>query len=214
MKILKLINQNIPIWSVICGDHALKSIIDNINPKLLNKPNFLDPLENRLRLEVFKEKRGWIYDKIKDTGSFALVNFQTEELDNFDTCFTGISFKILRDKYATERSFKIKRSDYFKSDFIRSKESVLEVAKGRVNALYEDYFHFTDEPIKQKEILDISIRNESSCYLATNRTLLMNSKDNKIVIMDGTHRLLAYSISLKKKINLPNSLYAFYWNET
>lgn len=213
MKVLKLINQNIPIWAILCGDHALKNIVDNINPVLLEKPNFLNPLENRLRLEIFKEKRGWIYDKIKDTGSFALVKFKTDELNNFDTCFTGISFKQLRDKYSSEKSFSIKRE--YKSDFVRSKESVLEITKGRIEALSSDYFNRFDEKISQKQVLDISKRNENSCFLASNRALLMNSKDNKIIIMDGTHRLLAYSIALtKKKIDLPTHLYAFYWNET
>jgi hypothetical protein len=87
VKIIKPINQHFPIWSFLCGDHALIDKVKNIDIKLLTKPNLLDPLENSLRLEVFRSARQWIKKDMGEDCSFALAQFSIQELGTFKSGF-------------------------------------------------------------------------------------------------------------------------------
>jgi hypothetical protein len=216
MKIVSLINQNIPIWSMLCGDHALRSVIDTINPKLLKNPDFLSPLENQLRLEVFKDKREWIYEKMKDRASFALVQVSLDELLEYNTCFTGVSFKNFVNKYRRaskqKSGFSIKRPRH-KTDLTKKKSSVEQVASTLVNKLNEHATNRIGE-LSHLDVLDTNQKNEEDIFLASNRGFLMKSKDGSTTIMDGTHRLTAYALAQGKKSSfLPHRLFAFYWRE-
>jgi len=217
MKILKLINQHIPIWSMLCGDHALKVVVNNINPKLLSEPNFLDPLENKLRLDIFRDRREWIWASMKDNVAFALVEIDIEELMTFHTCFSKVSFKEFVEEYAKAhkkgKGFIIKRPRHG-SDLEKGKESVEYVCKELATKIEDAYSKMTFV-LKPKNVLDPYFTNEKNIYVASNRSLIMKCKDtSNIRIMDATHRLTAYAVSkANKKSPLPNKLYAFYWEE-
>jgi hypothetical protein len=96
MEVVAYINQNLPIWSILCGDHALVEEVKLINENLIKNPKLESTLENKLRHSIFKHKRAFIDETIKNTASFALVSLSFEELmdENLvQTCFTEISFK-------------------------------------------------------------------------------------------------------------------------
>lgn len=208
MKIVQLINQNIPIWSILCGDHALKECINLVDSRLLKQPNFLDPLENKLRFELFKSKRVWIQETMQNA-SFALVQFSLEELFTYNTCFTDVSFKKFSKKYqkshTNKTGFLIKRPRH-SSDLAKSKEDVkhLMVLATKMETSF----------VKETTVADVlnpQVKNEDNIFLAANRGFLMQTSNN-IIIMDGTHRLTAYSLAKTKKSSLlPNNLYGFYW---
>jgi len=216
MKIIKLINQHIPIWSMLCGDHALKAVVENINPKLLSDPNFLNPLENKLRLDVFRDRREWIWNSMKDNVAFALVELDIEELMTFKTCFTNVSFKEFAEEYQKAckkgKGFIIKRPRH-NTDLEKSKENVEHVCKELTTKIENDFSKI--QKIKAKDVLNPMLNNENNIYLASNRGLVMKSKSsNNVTIMDATHRLTAYAVSkMNKKSCLPDKLYAFYWEE-
>lgn len=216
MKTLKLINQHIPIWSMLCGDHALKEVVNNINSKLLTEPNFLSPLENKLRLDIFRDRREWIWTSMKDNVAFALVEFDIDELMTFKTCFTGVSFKDFVEEYYKAnkkgKGFIIKRPRH-STDLEKSKESVEHVCKELASKIETDFSKI--EKLKAKDVLNPMLNNENNIYLASNRGLIMKSKGSDIfTIMDATHRLTAYAVSkMNKKSPLPDKLFAFYWEE-
>lgn len=216
MKTIRLINQHIPIWSMLCGDHALKAVVNNINPKLLSEPNFLNPLENKLRLDIFRDRRDWIWNSMKDNVAFALVEIDIDELMTFRTCFTGVSFKEFAEEYNKAnkkgKGFVIKRPRH-SSDLDKSKEAVEHVCKELASKIETDFSKI--EKLKAKDILNPMLNNENNIYLASNRGLIMKSKgSDSITIMDATHRLTAYAVSkMNKKSALPDKLFAFYWEE-
>jgi hypothetical protein len=197
MKIVQLINQNIPIWSILSGDHALAGDIDKINPRLLKTPDFLNALENKLRLEVFKERRGWIYDTMKDQASFALVKIDMDELLTYKTCFTGVSFQQFVDEYQRAykkgKGFVIKRPRH-ETDLDKDKAGVLNVADELANKI-EIAFNKSSYKLKPEDVLNPVYRNEDNIYTAANRGFVMRPKHGgALKILDGTHRLTAYSI--------------------
>jgi len=55
LKIITEINQNIPFWSVIKGDHACTDYKKILGEDLIKKPDFLDPRENALRKTYLSE---------------------------------------------------------------------------------------------------------------------------------------------------------------
>lgn len=216
MKILKLTNQHIPIWSMLCGDHALKSVVSNINPKLITEPNFLNPLENKLRLDIFRDRREWIWNSMKDNVAFALVKIDINELFTYKTCFTNVSFKEFVEEYdkahKKRKGFTIKRPRH-STDLEKSKENVDYVCKELTTKIETDFLK--TQKLKAKDILSPMLNNENNIYLASNRGLIMKSKtSDSITIMDATHRLTAYAVSkTNKKSLLPDKLFAFYWEE-
>lgn len=216
MKIIKLINQHIPIWSMLCGDHALKAVVNNINPKLLSDPNFLNPLENKLRLDLFRDRREWIWSSMKDNVAFGLVELDIEELMTFKTCFTNVSFKEFAEEYQKAnkkgKGFIIKRPRH-STDLEKTKEGVEQVCKDLASKIETDFSKI--QKLKAKDVLNPMLNNENNIYLASNRGLIMKSKgSSNITIMDATHRLTAYAVSkMNKKSPLPDKLFAFYWEE-
>jgi hypothetical protein len=216
MKVIKLISQHIPIWSMLCGDHALQVVVNNINPKLISQPDFLNPLENKLRLDVFKDRRKWIWDSMGDNVAFALIEIDIQELLTFNTCFSYVSFEEFIKQYSKaynkKKGFLIKRPRH-NSDLEKNKEAVEYVCKNLANNIEASYSKMTYQ-LKSKNIVDPMFNNEKNIFLAANRSLLMKCKNNTIKIMDGTHRLTAYAIAkTNKKCILPDRLYAFYWEE-
>lgn len=201
---------------MLCGDHALKAIVNNINPKLLSEPNFLNPLENKLRLDIFRDRREWIWASMKDNVAFALVEIDIEELMTFKTCFTGVSFKQFAEEYNKAnkkgKGFVIKRPRH-STDLDKPKEAVEHVCKELASKIETDFSKI--EKLKAKDILNPMLNNENNIYLASNRGLIMKSKgSDSITIMDATHRLTAYAVSkMNKKSPLPDKLFAFYWEE-
>lgn len=214
MKIIKLINNNIPIWSMLDGDHALKPSIQKLNQDLILKPNFLDPLENRLRLETFKDKRNWIYNEMKGQASFAIAKFSLKELESFNTCFSEITFKNFRDHYINNpKGFSINRK--YRPKLEKPDYAVKYVCEELTNKLKTDYKKVAKSRIDILDKIDNPYyTNSNNLFVAANRGLIIKRKSGSYEILDATHRLLAYSIATKKlKIKLPNFFYAFYFEE-
>lgn len=202
MKIVGYINQNLPIWSMLCGDHALKNQIKLINSNLLEKPNFLSLIENSLRSEIFKSKRNWIYKKIGPTPSFALIEFTLDDLSKMQTCFADVSFSDYVNQYDksfyTRVPFKIKKLSKTIEDV---EEQYMLMAK-----LERKYF-----PVKSQDIVNSNHQNSVDISVALNRSLIFK-EEGKFKILDGTHRLTAYywSKMLQSNTDLPDKLFAFY----
>lgn len=210
MKILYPINQHFVIWSFMCGDHALKSNINLLDKKLLNEPNLLSPIENQLRYEVFKSKRGWIADEMGDRASFALAKVSIDDLKTFDTCFENISFDdfVLEYKraYEDKRDMVNDRSQYFMKRHYKPFSSV-QYEYDFKNKLAKTY-----KPILEKDVLDFTQSNDKNLSLALNRCFIMK-KGDKYIVMDGMHRLSAYywlKVYDKEK-KLPKEVFCFFW---
>lgn len=207
MKIIRLINQNIPIWSMLNGDHALKKSILKINPKLIKNPNFLDKLENKLRQEVFNRDRKWIVDNFGENPSFAIVEFSFNELMKFYTCFQGISFQSFVDEH-------IKSMSNSKHKFLIEKDGIsLDKSKSYIKYMktFKDKVLKSIKTINLNDIDNIKKLNDLNLWLAVNRGILIKNRDGKIKIIDATHRLTSYALLKKEnKKNIPNKLYAFY----
>lgn len=210
MKILQTVNRHIAIWSFLCGDHALKKEVKLISPKLLDDPDFLSPLENKLRFEVFKHKRDWIYQDMTEHVSFGVISFSAKELGNFQTCFSDIKLKAYSEEYKKSfvevRRFVIERGAYKKP---HEKEIDAVSQEFLIKANLEKSY---SKNVNVKTITDSSLRNEKNLWLATNRCFIMK-KNSEYVIMDGNHRLAAYywSRMLDKNKILPNKLFGYYW---
>jgi hypothetical protein len=210
MKIIQTINQNIPIWSILCGDHALRGVVNLISPKLLKEPDFLNPLENSLRYEVFKSKRKWMATLFGEQPSFGLVRFTCKELITFDTCFDHINFfefvKKYDKAYKAKNGFSIERKKHFKEDFIKSKEDVIR-EHALMKKLERKAIH-----VSPQKVLNSSIQNEKSLSIALNRGLIIKKDMGRYEVIDGTHRLVAYVWSrwVHKQTKIPGSIYAFY----
>lgn len=209
MKIIRPINQHFPIWSFLCGDHALKEKVKYINPKLIKQPDLLDPLENSIRLEVFRSTRNWIKKDMGEDCSFALAQIDVSDLDSFKSCFSEIMFNQLpkeyRDSYVEKRDFLLERKQ--KPDITKPKQSSIDeydLVK-KINKTYKK--------VTESMVLDTTFNNEQDISIALNRTFLMEESDGKITVMDGLHRLSAYYWSkvLEKNKKLPNKLYCYYW---
>lgn len=214
IEIIKATNTNIPIWSMLDGDHALVSGAKLINSKLVEDPNFSSPLENKLRTDIFRSTREWIYQPLKNS-SVCIVSYTFKDLLSFSTCFTDVTYEKFLDSYhlghLTNKGFSIQRKT--RPDLEKPLESIVEIEK-RVVALAKSL-----EKQRNKDILlkidNPKYLNSKNCWLATNRVLLMKSKEsNKIKIMDGTHRLVALGLYTRiNKLKSTKKFYGFYWEE-
>lgn len=210
MKVMQLINQNIPIWSLLCGDHAVANDIKMLNPKLLEEPDFLSALENQLRLDVFKHKRDWIYAYMKDKASFGVVQFEIAEIEDMNTCFSEISMKKFVDEY--ENAINNNTGFTFNRKYTRAIEKDLGSVKGVKELSLTLEKAFTGK-ITPEDVCNLDIRNEVDLFVAANRGWVTKGKDGKLKIIDGTHRLLAYCLSRRSGNVLPKKLYCFYFEE-
>lgn len=193
---------------MLCGDHALKSKIYVIDRLLLDAPNFLDPLENQIRLDVFKSKRGYIVDSLSQ--SFAIAELTCDELGHFQSCYSYVSFNKFvmayhnANKSRFKSSFKINRKKHFKKDISKNKHDIQNLIKIR-DGLEKDVYDLDID-----DITNTLLQNDTNIFLAANRAII-EKQNNKFTIVDGTHRLAAYywSHTILKHDILPNKLYAF-----
>jgi len=209
MKTISLINSHVAVWSFLRGDHALLREVKLISPKLLDEPNFLDPLENKIRLEVFKHKRNWIYENMGENASLALVKFTMNELKNFTTCFSEITLG----QYYKEH----KKTHKEKTDFLIRRSKVKTDIKKSMAAVEKEFelkemLLSAQSKVNKNDVLDCKQGNEENLLLATNRCWIMGH-NGKNTIVDGNHRLTAYYWAKKtnKKNKLPNELFCFYF---
>jgi hypothetical protein len=217
MEVVAYINQNLPIWSILCGDHALVEEVKLINENLIKNPKLESTLENKLRHSIFKHKRAFIDETIKNTASFALVSLSFEELmdENLvQTCFTEISFKRFAEEHwkagLVNQGFSIARKT--RPDWGKSKEDVAKIFS-MGDSLEKS---FKKEQVTEKMILDTKIGNIENIHVAANRGMWCKRRSGKIDVLDGTHRTLAYLVWKLRNPNstvLPNKLYGFYWEE-
>lgn len=95
-----------------------------------------------MRLDVFRDRRDWIWASMKDNVAFALVEIEVDELMTFRTCFSGVSFKDFAEEYNKAykkgKGFNIKRPRH-SSDLEKSKESVEHVCKELASKLETDF---------------------------------------------------------------------------
>ena len=209
MKIFNPINQHFVIWSFLCGDHALSENIKKINPVLLDRPNFLDPLENNIRIEVFRSRRNWIWQDMGDNCSFALAQIDIEDLEAFDSCFEKVKFKQLPEEY--------RNSLFERRDFVIKREHKDDITKTYVASKIEHELMKkmckSYKKVTEKMVLDQTIDSRKNLSVALNRASIMEKQDGSIVVMDGLHRLSAYywAKAINKNKNLPNKLFCYYW---
>lgn len=215
MEIVSYINKHYPIWSLLCGDHALTEEVKLVSPTLLSEPNFFDPLENSLRLELFKSKRKWIYKLFGRNVSFAIAKFDWDEIHELTTCFKGIKLR----EYALEHKkvFNHKKDKFsirykYRGKKGKHKKPLEDVEKMRLlqeKMQYNKFYH----PINLDLILDTKIRNEDNLAVAVNRCFIMNSKhQSKKTIVDGNHRLTAFYLANYFRTP-PKHFYAYVWEE-
>jgi len=212
MKVIQPINQNIPIWSILCGDHALVEEVKLINEKLLTEPKFESSLENTLRYEVFKSKRDWIETAIDRHASFCLVEYTFEELMDekvVQTCFSEISLKRFAEEYwksgHVDQGFSIQRK--YKDSITKSAEDVKKIWELGNKIASENI------TVQPDHVLNTKSQNQTNLTIALNRGFFNMKKDNKVYLQDGTHRVSAYVVGKLRKLNLPPSIYGFYWEE-
>jgi len=183
---------------MLCGDHALKKNIEFIAPKLLDNPDILDSLENALRKTVFDSRRKYILQCLGNQPSFALVKISCNDIKKFDTCFGDLSFDRFVKKYRSslkkKKGFSIKNPKFTKTiDDVKKLKGIMTTME------HEENYHICPDVV-----LDPSVRNEDNIIIALNRGIIIRS-GTKHVVLDGTHRLVAYywSRHLKKKKILP-----------
>ena len=211
MKIIQPINQHFPIWSFLCGDFELKNNIKLLDKKLLVKPDLLSPLENKLRLEVFKSRRNWIANSMGHSPSFSIVQFSFKDLCGLKSAFSGVKFGQFADEYI--RAYKTK------TDFCVKKEERCFVEKPYSSVVYEYKIKQKIEkeykPITLQKVLDTKYNNMSDISVALNRTFIVEENFGGMRLLDGHHRLSAYYWAKKEgNKKLPDKLYAFYWKQS
>lgn len=176
MKIITEINQNIPFWSVIKGDHACTDYKKVLGEDLIKKPDFLDPRENAIRKAYLSETKGrkWLYDYLEGK-SFALVEIERSDLDNLYSVWKDYPIMDIVKEYPT--ALKEKRG-YTLKDLKRGEEQVIDVNRRRRNLPVVsgiDWLKDYDETLDYHRGIWVKQR----------------SKDGKFLLVDGTHRTLA-----------------------
>lgn len=173
MKFVSYINQNIPIWCVLKGDHACTDGSSYLNKKLIEKPNFMDARENALRLSFLEQtnERKWLYDLLKN-GSFALMRIEKEDVENVITVWDKLPLNDLAKQY---KKAYFKKQGFKYKTISRTKDSVIDICNRKKDL---EYFG--------PSYLLSSDKNDDY-----HRTIWMKRKDDKYQIVDGTHRCLA-----------------------
>lgn len=173
MKIIQLINQNLPIWSVIKGDHACSDAKNFLGPKLLSEPDLLCRKENALRLEYLKNTHGrrWLHDLLANQ-SFALVQLQPSDLEKAITVWDSLPIMKLARKYRKAYS---SNTGFAVGDVEKSKKDVIDLHNRKVEIPH----------MKRPMIVNPTL------WADYHRTIWMIQKDGTPKIVDGTHRVLA-----------------------
>jgi hypothetical protein len=196
------------------GDHALTEVVKSLNPKLIKEPDFSSRLENKLRLEVFNSKRKWIHDMMGESPSICIASVSFEELLGFESCYTNVTYEKFLDSYhishLTGKGFTIVRKD---KDSVSKEYPAIQDVEKRMAALEKDMgngIQFTSSVVASHKCL-----NSESVWLATNRAMFVKvAGSNKIKIVDGTHRLLAYGLLRRLKpefFDKKSKLFGFFW---
>jgi len=173
MKILQPINQNIPVWAVIKGDHACGDLESYLSPKLITTPDFLNAKQNALRLEYLKNTKGrrWLYDLLVGQ-SFAEMEIERSDIENVLCVWKDVPMievaKQFKEAYEEKRSFKYKEIE-------KPWECVKDVKRRQRQLPSVDAGWITDF-------------NEEYDY---HRSIWTMNKDQKLQVIDGTHRTLA-----------------------
>lgn len=177
MKIISEINQNIPYWSVIKGDHACTDYKKTLSENLVKNPNFLDPRENALRKTYLSETKGrkWLHNFLENK-SFALVEIEREDLDNLFSVWKNYPIMDIAKEYP--KAFAEQRGYTYKK-ITRGEEQVIDVARRR-----------RELPVVSADISWIKNYDETLDY---HRAIWMKQRaqDGKYLLIDGTHRTLA-----------------------
>jgi|APSaa5957512622_1039677.scaffolds.fasta_scaffold09206_3 hypothetical protein len=207
-----LINQNIPIWSFLCGDHGLAAATATLDDKLLSDPNFLDPAENQTRLDAFKTDRAYILPDADSFTSFSVIQLSPEELRGALSPFTNVNFGDFADHYsaagADEHGFSIPRADRDDltkgaADVLKSRELEAAIAQATQNR----------PAVTLDQVTDSTLRNEDNLDIALHRGMVMRRKDGQLQVMDGSHRLTSWLNRLGAVGDVPEQVHAFYFEE-
>lgn len=176
MKLISYINQNIPYWSVIKGDHACDDR-NLLHSSLMKKPDFLDPRENALRKAFLQNAKGrkWLCDYFENK-SFGLVELEKSDLENVLSVWKELPLLEIAKQY--KKAYALGGSVSYKK-LEKPEAAVLDV-KRRKQVLVKTSTSGLDWLINPEESFDY------------HRTIwLKRRKDNKYQIIDGTHRTLA-----------------------
>lgn len=193
MKLITPINQHIPVWSVIKGDHACTDHSKLLHESLIKTPDFTDPRENALRLAFLKETNGrrWVHDAIENR-SFALVELERKDVEEALTVWENVPLLDVAKEY--KKAYREKRGINFKK--IKKEEYQVVAVRRRQTVL---------EPVKGIDWL--TNYEESYDY---HRTIWVKKRfTDRYQIIDGTHRALATTWRyLLNKGQMPKSWYA------
>lgn len=214
MKILKSINTNFAIWSMLNGDHALVENVKKLDKELVEKPDFSSKLENSLRKEVFLSKRKWIHDYMKDA-SLCVAEITFDELLKFESCYSDIKFEQFLDSYqlSTEQSKEFTIVRKTKDDVQKGIEAIDDIKK-RVESLKIDLKKQKNKAVPAWKICSEKYLNSENLWIATNRGLMVKKKDSSTIkVIDGTHRLLSYGLLVRlEKLNV-QKIKCIFWEE-
>jgi hypothetical protein len=185
MKIIQLINQNIPIWAVIKGDHSCTDIDHYLSSELIEKPNFMDSKANRLRRDYLRHTTGrnWVADYLEDK-SFALVELEKEDIEKVLTVWEDTNLFEITKKYkaAHRRGTGFRYQSVYKPK--RAIKEVFERQKFIPSTFDQDWLTTFDKRYDYHRA--IWIKNRNGTYQ----------------IIDGTHRTIAttwkYLLDLKR----------------
>lgn len=199
MKLIQHINQNIPIWSVLKGDHACGDLEGYLNPKLITHPDFLDKKENALRAEYLRSTKGrnWLFQYLHEK-SFALVEIEEKDVREALTVWKNLPLldiaKEYKSAYALKEGFEFKKVK-------KSRQAVCDV-----------YMRRKELPTLESPVEWLTSFDQEYDY---HRSIWMKrATDGKLQLIDGTHRTLATVWKyLLDEGKMPKKLCALTFNE-
>lgn len=200
MKIVQLVNQNIPIWSVLKGDHACTDLSLYLNDKLISSPDFLNPKENLLRSDYLKATKGrrWLYDYLYEK-SFALIELEETDIKEAFTVWKNTSVLDIANQYKTAQE---NNTGFEFKEVKKTRQMVLEVSQRK-------------KTLPLVETNNLSWMTEFNQDFDYQRTIWMKTREGKLTIVDGTHRVVATTWKYYlDKGKMPNKKWcAFFFNE-
>jgi len=199
MEIINYINQNIPIWCILKGDHACQDVEKFLSASIIKSPNFIDNKENELRKIFLKEtkNRKWLFDFIENK-SFALVKLEKKDIVNVLSVWNNVPLYRLAKEY--KRAFLNNKKVKIKG-VVKDKGSVREVNR-RMKTL-------------PSVSLDTNWMIDFNPSIDYHRCIWMKRKDGQYQIVDGTHRTVAtiWKYFLKNKKTKMPPWYAIMFEE-
>ncbi len=191
---LQLISRHVPIWAILCGDHALKNSMEKHGHNLLDDPDFEYPLQNKLRYILLHNRRRWLAKTMSVHCSFWLAKISDIHLMSFSTPFEHVDLYSLALKYQDARRkpfgyryFHLNRDKYFLPELRKSEEDVMHVYK-----MKRSMERRKKRCITEDTVLNTYKKQNKDLLLALNRCVISYDRwDDEYKIMDGLHRLLA-----------------------